>query len=296
MKISVIIPSYNSGLYLPATLATIARQDHAPFEVLLIDGNSTDNTREVARTYSSLITTFISEPDRGQLDALQKGIRLAKGDILYWLNADDIVMPRAFSTVAATFQKFPETEIVFSDDYAFDESKRQLSVGETIKGLTFEDHFLFYRQYYSECVFWKRDISDQALPIDPSYRSCTDYSFFLPLRRGRVERWIPQRLGAFRIAPNQMSAKFREGVTQERDRIRANMRTILGMSEEEFVALQKKNALGFKVRQRFIPRAKSGLRYIGRRLTGDRRRRRMADFFFDEWLNPTSKSLQIPHS
>ena len=98
-SISVIIPTFNSAAYLLTTLATVAKQDYPPYEVIVVDGGSTDGTHNIVQAFGSLITEFISEADKGQLDAVQKGILRATGDILYWLNADDAVMPGTFRTV-----------------------------------------------------------------------------------------------------------------------------------------------------------------------------------------------------
>lgn len=289
MKISVLIPCYNAAEYLPATLATVWKQRYDDLEVIVADGGSTDTTVDVLRAYEPMVTRWVSEPDEGQLDALMKAASMATGDVCYWLNADDAAMPGAFAHVAELFRGEPDTEIVFSDDYAFDESARRLYVGETIRGMTFEDHFYYYRQMYSECVFWRRELTPDAEPIDRELRLYTDYSFFLPLRHGRKCRWTSKRLGAFRIVPGQASRTFRESRAHEQDLIKSRMRERLGMSEDDYLAAKSRHAWSFRLRQRFVPRAVAAGRYLWRRATGDADRRRVADHLFDEWLKPPAE-------
>jgi glycosyltransferase involved in cell wall biosynthesis len=285
-KISVLIPSFNQAGFLAKTLATVLKQEYEPLEVIVMDGGSTDKTAEVVKAYGPLVTHFQSERDEGQLHAVEKALALATGDICYWLNSDDAVMPGAFKTVAETFRRHPETEIVFSDDHAFVEESRGMYVGATIRYLNFWDHFLFYRQRYSECIFWRREISGQGLPLDHSLRIATDYSFFLPLSHGRKMRWVSQRLGAFRSQPEQMSVKHADKLEREMALIKQRMREKLGMSEEEFGRRQRAHRLSFNLRNTWYARLNSGGRFLWRKITRDRGRKKLAQFFFDEWLQP----------
>jgi glycosyltransferase involved in cell wall biosynthesis len=295
LKISVIIPTRNSGRYLAQTLATVYKQEYKPSEVIIVDGSSTDNTREIVEVFSSFITSFISEPDRGQLDAVQKGIRMATGDILYWINADDAVMPGTFSRAAKAFAEDPSVEIVYGDNYWFDEANRRFGVAHSVKRLTFWDQFLFYGQIQVESFFWRRELSDKALPFDTNLRVYTDYSFFLPIRYGAKCKWIPYRLGAFRVHSEQMSTVNHDRGDAERALIKQRMCVRLGLSKDEYHALQKKHRLRYIMRHKIIPKAISAIRYAGRKLTGDYMRNKIARFFFEEWLQPPmlNKTLNL---
>lgn len=284
MRISVLIPSYNSARYLAFTLGSIAKQRYEDCEVIIADGGSQDGTDRVVDSFSELVTSFVSEPDEGQLDGLQKAAQLATGDICYWLNADDIVMPGAFHYVKNIFLTYPESDIIFGDNYAFSEEERRCSVGASIRNMTFEDHFLFYRQMYSECVFWRSELTSKAFPVDTSLRVFTDYSFFLPLRRGACCRWVPKRLGAFRVAPGQMSQLYRQKGASEMEQIKQRMRANLNLSVEDFNQRRDRHYPSFLFRQQFMPKLASGARRIARFLTADISRRQFRDQFFDEWL------------
>src|SRR4051812_1742556 len=98
-KISIVIPTLNQGSFIEQTLASVFGQNWTALEVIVVDGGSTDQTRDVVERYP--VTHFISEPDRGQSEAINKGMRLARGDILAWLNSDDYYLPLTLQRVAA---------------------------------------------------------------------------------------------------------------------------------------------------------------------------------------------------
>lgn len=285
-SISVIIPTFNSAAYLLKTLTTVAKQDYLPFEVIVVDGGSTDETHNIVQAFGKLITEFISEPDKGQLDAVQKGILRATGDVLYWLNADDAVMPGVFRTVAEVFSKDPTVEYVYGDNYWFQEEARKFGVAHSVKRLSFWDQFLFYGQFQVEAFFWRRELSYKALPFDTNLRVYTDYSFFLPLRYGAKGKWVPKRLGAFRVHAEQMSTVNHALGDKERERVKQNMRERLGISVNDFHQLQKMYRISFLIKHKLFTRAISAMRYVSRKITGDCLRNRMSRYFFDEWLQP----------
>jgi glycosyltransferase involved in cell wall biosynthesis len=100
--ISIITPSYNQGAFIEQTIRSVLLQDYPRVQHIVVDGGSTDGTLEVLRHYPHL--EWLSEPDRGQADALNKGLRLAKGDIIGWINSDDYYVPAVFASVARHFE------------------------------------------------------------------------------------------------------------------------------------------------------------------------------------------------
>jgi glycosyltransferase involved in cell wall biosynthesis len=288
LRISIVIPCFNAARYIGATLLSIVRQEFENLEVILVDGGSTDGTVDIALGFPELKAQVISEPDLGQLDAVQKGFKRASGDIYYWLNADDILMPGSLHYVNQVFVNEPEIDLVFSDDFAFDEETKQLYVGTTIRGLSYLDHLLFYRQMYSECVFWR---ASRTKLLPNSYfhlRLCTDYAFLLNLRYGLREKWVRKRLGAFRIVSGQISTRFGDRRASERAFIRRNMYDLLGWSPDTVWVRRWMHAPKFFIRQYVVPRVEAGLRMLGRIATGDKRRHLMTVEFFDVWLRPDS--------
>ena len=98
-KISVVTVSYNMERYIEQTIRSVVNQDYSNIEYIVVDGASTDRTVEIARRYEDKISTLISEPDDSHFDAMQKGLSIATGDVLAWLNADDVYYPWTLSIV-----------------------------------------------------------------------------------------------------------------------------------------------------------------------------------------------------
>src|SRR5438552_14753441 len=113
MKISVITPSFNSVRTIRATLESVATQDYADIEHIVMDGGSTDGTLEILREFPRLV--WVSEKDQGHYHAMDKGTRMASGEIVAILNADDCYRPGVLSGVAAAFRKQPDWDCMFGD-------------------------------------------------------------------------------------------------------------------------------------------------------------------------------------
>ncbi|MFV2034104.1 MAG: glycosyltransferase, partial [Halocynthiibacter sp.] len=189
MKISVLCPTFNAGATLHETLQSVVRQDYQNFEIIIADGASTDDTLQVAQHFRPFVTTIISEPDRGQLEAIFRAAQAATGEVLFWLNADDIVMPGAFSAAIKALSA-ARVDYVFSDNFAFDQTGGGLFVGATIRGLSRKQHELFYRQLYSETCYFKRYLLPEPDPSFYDLRVYTDYYFFLRTLQGARGQWI----------------------------------------------------------------------------------------------------------
>jgi glycosyltransferase involved in cell wall biosynthesis len=120
--ISIIIPSYNQGCFIEQTIKSILWQDYIRTQVIVVDGGSTDETLSILNKYSESIS-FISESDNGQSQAINKGFRMAKGEIVSWLNSDDIYPDkRTLTRVADAFQRFPEVDFIYGDFLEFDKN------------------------------------------------------------------------------------------------------------------------------------------------------------------------------
>ena len=113
-SISVITPSFNQGAFIARTLASVANQSHPPLEHLIFDGGSSDNTLAVLRQAGGSVR-WVSRPDGGQADAVNQGLKAARGDVIAWINSDDIYYPQAFAQVAARFAADPSIDVVYGD-------------------------------------------------------------------------------------------------------------------------------------------------------------------------------------
>lgn len=118
-KISIVTPSYNQGHYIEQTILSIINQGYPNYELIIIDGGSTDNTVEILNKYDSKITYWISEKDNGQADALNKGIAKATGDIFNWINSDDYLEPGALEVVGQYFKENPNKNVLCGFTHCF---------------------------------------------------------------------------------------------------------------------------------------------------------------------------------
>src|SRR5512139_4144590 len=126
--VSIITPSYNQALYLEQTIQSVFRQSYPRVEYIVIDGGSADNSAEVIQRYANRLSYWISETDSGQAEAINKGFRRARGEILAWLNSDDYYLPNTISAVVKCFEENPDVVMVYGDMLAVDGSGRTINI------------------------------------------------------------------------------------------------------------------------------------------------------------------------
>lgn len=282
-KISVICPTFNAGAFVAQTLQSVIDQVDPSFEIIVADGGSSDDTLAIVASFRPHVTHVIEGPDRGQRHAIDRAVTAASGEIIYWLNADDIVMPGAFREARRLLQD-DSIDFVYSDDFAFDAEARSLSVGPTIRGLKRRHHELFYRQLYSETVFFKSYLVPEPQEGEYDLRVYTDYAFFLRTLSGAKGKWTSKRMGAFRIVAGQASQRHAERKLIEFKRVRAAYYSIMGWEPRHILGLKLLHFPSFALTQWLWPALERGSRRLWRWASGDKRRRDQANLFFDEWL------------
>ncbi len=119
--VSIVTPSLNQGKFLEETIQSVLSQEYPKLEYLIVDGGSTDNSLEIIRKYADQLAWWVSEPDQGQTDAINKGFSHAKGQVLAWLNSDDSYLPGAVSSAVTCLQAYPEAAMVYGDANLVDE-------------------------------------------------------------------------------------------------------------------------------------------------------------------------------
>jgi glycosyltransferase involved in cell wall biosynthesis len=197
-KVSVIIPSFNQGQFLEASIRSVLEQDYPNLETIVVDGGSKDESVEVIKKYQDRLTWWVSEKDKGHADALNKGFSHATGEILAWLNSDDIYFPSAVSEAVALLKEHPEVGMVYGDADLIDDA------GETIG--QFGSKQTSYRQMLRGSVhipqattFFRADRWRQVGPLDLSLFFSFDYDLWVRLAKVSQLLYVPKRWAKFRI-------------------------------------------------------------------------------------------------
>ncbi|WP_263356193.1 glycosyltransferase family 2 protein [Acidicapsa ligni] len=204
-KISIITPSLNQCAYLGETLESIRIQNYANVEHLVLDGVSTDGSVALllAKTGPEWQhMSWVSERDGGCTQALNKGIRLATGDIIGWLNSDDRYRPGCLELVAKIFEQNPDIDVIYGDFTFMNEHGTHLRVRREIE---FSRLVLFYHRISpipSTATFFRRRIFDEGNFFDESLQFAMDYEFFVRLvNKGYRFKHIHALLADFRLHP-----------------------------------------------------------------------------------------------
>jgi glycosyltransferase involved in cell wall biosynthesis len=203
--VSIITPSYNQAQYLEQTLRSVLAQSYTPIEYLVVDGGSQDGSVDVIRSYQDLISWWISEPDHGQAEAINKGFQRAQGEIIAWLNSDDLYLPGAVAIAVSALQADPTLGMVFGDAITIDGD------GHFIHKLCLDDwgldDLLGFRIICQPAVFMRRSVLQQAGTLDPSYHFMLDHQLWLRLARLAPIRHISEQQGLLAAARIHAGAK-----------------------------------------------------------------------------------------
>ena len=208
--ISVVIPNYNQGLYLESCLESVFNQSYSNYEVILMDGGSSDNSRRILEKHKDRFAYIRQEKDDGQYAAINEGFSKARGEIYYWLNSDDMVHPGAFLSMAEYVQKYPDNHIFTGHPCTWDESDRLTTVRKDSPHWS-QEYFLTIdpiRDHYmqQESTFFTREIWQKVDGIDTRYDLAGDFDLWLRMSRHSNIRRISRLIGGFRIHDNQRSA------------------------------------------------------------------------------------------
>lgn len=235
LKISIVTPSFNQARYLEECLISVKSQDHPDLEHIVVDGGSNDGSVEILREYAAKPgwshLRWVSEPDRGQSDALNKGFQRAQGDVIGWLNSDDFYLENCLKHVEDAFEREPLPDIVYGDYIWINEIKGTYQVRREISFsgfVLFHNHVPFITS--SGAFFFARRLIDDGYLLDTSYDYAMDYEYFLRLFRGGYRFWhSPHLIGALRLHDLCKSATRNEDQRRESERARRENLRELGV-------------------------------------------------------------------
>jgi len=219
--ISIVTPSYQQAAFIERTLKSVLSQGYPNLEYFVQDGGSTDGTLDILTRYGTQISGWQSARDGGQSNALNLGFAYTKGEIMGWLNSDDLLLPNTLDTVANYFNNHPEVDVVYGNRLSIDENDMEIGrwilPGHDGKILSWVDYVP------QETMFWRRRIWDKVGgQIDETFRFAMDWDLLVRFRdAGAKFAHISQFLGAFRVHESQKtSALINDIGKQEMDRIR----------------------------------------------------------------------------
>jgi len=178
-KISIVTASYNQGRFLEETIQSVLSQNYPNLEYIIIDGGSTDNSVNIIKKYEKYLSYWISEKDRGQSHAINKGLKRAKGDILTYCNSDDVYLPGCFRSVVQYFNENLQTEFVYGDAYIINEDGKIIDIK---KEIAFDYKMAccigFGLIVFDPSSFMRRIVLDKVGYLDESLHYAMDGDYF----------------------------------------------------------------------------------------------------------------------
>jgi hypothetical protein len=184
--VTIVTPSYNQAAFLEFTIRSVLGQDYAQLEYMIVDGGSTDGSVEIIQRYSDRLAWWVSERDAGQAEAINKGLRRAKGEIVAWLNSDDLYLPGAIQQAVTALQENSALGMVFGDAITID------AQGKPLRRLSFGDWGLLdlvsFRIICQPTVFMRRSVLEKSGYLECSYHYMLDHHLWI-----RMARCAPMR-------------------------------------------------------------------------------------------------------
>jgi glycosyltransferase involved in cell wall biosynthesis len=205
LSLSIVTPSLNVQPHLEACLASVASQDRADFEHIVVDGGSTDGTVELLSSWKAHPLRWVSEPDRGQAHAINKGFAMAQGDILAWLNADDLYEPWTVRRVLHHFESTQELDFLYGLAVVIDANGAFVRVAPQPRP-QLSDLYRFSPFLHQPAVFFRRSVLDRFGFLDEALYFAMDYEYWLRVGRDVSALFVPELLARIRQRPGSKMA------------------------------------------------------------------------------------------
>lgn len=197
--VSIVTPSYNQAPFLEQTIRSVLDQDYPSLEYIVVDGASTDASVDIIKKYSDRLAWWVSEKDKGQGEAINKGLARAKGEIIAWINSDDYYLPNAISSAVNVFEQNPDVVLVYGDMLAVDQN------GETTNVLRYKQYsledLLCFQIIGQPAVFFRRDVYEKVGGLDISFHFMLDHHLWIRIAEQGKILHVPQLWAAARYHP-----------------------------------------------------------------------------------------------
>lgn len=227
-KISIVTPSYNQAQFLEKTILSVLNQNYPNLEYIIIDGDSKDGSVKIVKKYEKYLTYWVSEKDNGQADAINKGFQKSSGEILAWLNADDLSLPGTLFKVKDNFQKYRENNFIYGHSLLIDKEDNIMRACYTIPQTY---HSYIYDRggnIFQGTVFWKRDIFYKYGGLDSKLYFALEYKLFDNFFKHERGFFLNDILAAYRIHKETKSSTVESKlVVEEFNYIRKTNRNII---------------------------------------------------------------------
>ena len=252
--VTVITPSYNQGHFLEATIRSVLDQGYPSLEYIIVDGGSTDRSVEIIRAYSEKLAFWCSEKDAGQSSALNKGLRLATGDLVGWLNSDDLYYPGSILTFVHQFQAHADADIVFGNYDYIDVSGRVIHRRREIP-YDFNTYFWTGTCYHANvAALYRRSCFERFGYVREDLHYSMDYELYLRFGYNECKfLHVDKPLGAYRLHDSSKTVS-----SYSRTRLEAES------ARREFVGLMRPSTLA----RRTLPPYYIVLRWLRKLLRG----------------------------
>jgi glycosyltransferase involved in cell wall biosynthesis len=217
-RIAVVTPSYNHARYLRTTIDSVLGQNYPNLAYVVEDGDSTDGTRELLESYGNKLV-WRSERDTGQASAVNRGLARIDGEIMAYLNSDDILLPGALAYVAQAFLAEPGVDVIYSHRILIDEDG--LEIGRWVLPPHAKKTLKWVDYIPQETMFWRRRVWEKVGPFDESFHYALDWDFVLRAQAAgfRFKR-LPRFLACFRVHDEQKSTAMMKVGTDEQRQLR----------------------------------------------------------------------------
>ena len=228
-KISIVTPSFNQGQFLERTILSILNQNYPNLEYIIMDGGSTDQSVDIIRKYERFLAHWTSERDGGQGDAIRRGFRLCSGDVLAYLNSDDVYLPGVLQLVGSVFGKEPSTDVVYGNKYLTDAEDRIIGERRFTPYIPPISRFGFVYGGFGisqPASFWTKELYYRVGEVDPGFIHCMDTDLFVRFAvNGAVFRFVREYFAGGRIHQSSKTSTLRHVARQERHVIDERCRT-----------------------------------------------------------------------
>ncbi len=244
MKISIVVPSYNQGQFIEETLKSIFNQSYKNYQVIVIDGRSQDKTIKILKRYQKKYPeklTWISEKDKGQTEAINKGLKLAKGEILTYLNSDDLYEKNTLTEAVDFFKKNPQAKIIYGQGKFINEKGRYLG--------NYKTQHPDFNSLFKECVisqptvFFTKEVYEKIGEFDENFNYAMDYDYWIRMVKKYQFYYAEKVIAYTRLHKNSKTSQSEQVFKEILKVLKKNYGKVSDQAIFNYVYVKEKNSL-----------------------------------------------------